>query len=171
MTSHIYIFHSTDTAERDCLHMFAILKYVRTLTNLITLSWCATMFTFGLKLSALSFATCAFDFPICSLWKRNWRFKLLTSMVSRSICNNKHMTNDFIAVQFQSKYWTSVVHTISMFGKPVSTRFFNISQPIPPAPTTNILELAIASVNFSSKTPATRATILLLINKNTKVMN
>lgn len=53
--------------------------------------------------------TRAFGFLICSCRKRNCRFRLLRSIVSRSIM------------------WTS--------PKPVRTRFFSSSQPMPPAPT------------------------------------
>ena len=57
------------------------------------LSWCALRETEGLKLSAASHATLAFDLPTCCRWKRNCRFRLLTSIVSRSIwnagCSNK----------------------------------------------------------------------------------
>lgn len=53
--------------------------------------------------------TSAFDFLMCSLRKRNWRLRLLRSMVSRSTM------------------WTS--------PKPVRMRFLSSSQPMPPAPT------------------------------------
>ena len=56
--------------------------------------------------------TKAFDFLMCSCLKRNCLLRLLKSIVSRS--------------------------TIWISPKPVRTRFFNSSQPIPPAPTINI---------------------------------
>lgn len=56
-------------------------------TYVVMLSWYAFICTFGLKASALSRATSAFDLPTCSLWNKNCRFKLLTSIVSKSICN------------------------------------------------------------------------------------
>jgi hypothetical protein len=55
--------------------------------------------------------TSAFDFLICSWRNRNWRFRLLRSMVSRS--------------------------TMWISPKPVSSRFLRSSHPIPPAPTSN----------------------------------
>ena len=64
--------------------------------------------------------TKAFDFLMCSCLKRNCRFKLLRSMVSRS--------------------------TIWISPKPVRTRFFNSSQPMPPAPTINIRACSALSV-------------------------
>lgn len=98
-------------------------------------AWYASIFAFGWNLCATSFATYrerwtsplvslsehfldsgfvnirtrAFGFLICSTLNRNWRFKLLRSIVSRSII------------------WIS--------PKPVRSRFFSSSQPIPPAPT------------------------------------
>lgn len=33
----------------------------------------------------VAYSTCALDFPTCLFWNKNWRFKLLTSIVSRSI--------------------------------------------------------------------------------------
>ncbi len=53
--------------------------------------------------------TNALDFLICSWRKRNWRFRLLKSIVSRSTT------------------WIS--------ANPARTRFFRSSQPMPPAPT------------------------------------
>ena len=53
--------------------------------------------------------TFALDMPTCRLRNRNWRLRLLTSMVSRSI--------------------------ISISSKPLSTRVLSSSQPMPPAPT------------------------------------
>jgi hypothetical protein len=53
--------------------------------------------------------TIAFGFLICSCLKRNWRLRLLRSIVSRSIM------------------WIS--------PKPVRARFLSNSQPMPPAPT------------------------------------
>lgn len=54
-------------------------------TYVVMLSWYALIVTFGLNANALSRATIAFDLPTCSLWNKNWRFRLLTSMVSKSI--------------------------------------------------------------------------------------
>ena len=59
--------------------------------------------------------TNAFGFLMCSCRNRNWRFKLLRSMVSRSTI------------------WTS--------PKPVRTRFLRSSHPIPPAPTIKTRDL------------------------------
>ena len=56
--------------------------------------------------------TNALDFLMCSCLKRNCRFRLLKSMVSRS--------------------------TIWISPKPVRTRFLRSSHPIPPAPTSKI---------------------------------
>ena len=53
--------------------------------------------------------TNAFDFLMCSLRNRNWRLRLLRSMVSRS--------------------------TMWISPKPERTRFLSSSQPMPPAPT------------------------------------
>lgn len=55
------------------------------------------------------FPTKALDFLMCSCRKRNWRLRLLRSIVSRS--------------------------TIWISPKPVRTRFLRSSHPMPPAPT------------------------------------
>ena len=62
----------------------------------------------GLKRGLVA-RTKALDFLMCSWRKRNWRLRLLRSIVSRS--------------------------TMWISPKPVRTRFFKSSQPIPPAPT------------------------------------
>lgn len=67
------------------------------ITYLIIESCIASISASGLNCNALSRATLALDFPTCCLWNKNWRFKLLTSMVSRSIWKrnvsyNKHTT-------------------------------------------------------------------------------
>jgi len=43
------------------------------------------------RLMALFAFTCALDLPTCFFWKRNWRFRLLTSIVSKSICRYRLM--------------------------------------------------------------------------------
>lgn len=53
-----------------------------------------------------------------------------------------------------------VVLTISISPKPDSTKFFNTSQPMPPAPTTSTLLSTIFFCKFSSKTPGIEAAIL-----------
>lgn len=52
--------------------------------------------------------------------------------------------------------------TISISGNPDNTKFFKISQPIPPAPTTNNFEVLIFSCNVVEKTPFNEAAIILL---------
>lgn len=54
--------------------------------------------------------------------------------------------------------------TISMRLKPDSTKFFSISQPIPPAPTTSTLLLRILSCRSAEKTPLTKAILPLKLN-------
>lgn len=63
--------------------------------------------------------TSAFDFLMCSLRNRNWRLRLLRSMVSRS--------------------------TMWISPKPVRTRFLRSSQPMPPAPTIKTRDLDLVS--------------------------
>lgn len=50
------------------------------------LSCLAVIEVLGLNPKTVSLATIALDFPTCSFWKRNWRLRLLTSIVSKSIC-------------------------------------------------------------------------------------
>lgn len=78
--------HSWDCNRRISSY-FVINVRLKQNTYVVILSWYDLISTFGLKARALSRATCDFDFPTCSLWKRNWRFKLLTSIVSKSIWN------------------------------------------------------------------------------------
>lgn len=70
----------------------------------------------------------AFDCPMCSFRNKNWRFRLLISIVSKS---NTLISTNHINEQPQRL-------------NPDTTRFFKISHPIPPAPTTRILALWIA---------------------------
>lgn len=65
------------------------LSFAMKYTYVVMLSWYALIFTSGLNANALSRATSAFDFPTCSLWNKNCRFKLLTSIVSKSIYATK----------------------------------------------------------------------------------
>lgn len=48
-------------------------------------SWCACMVALGLNNSAVSLATSTLGRPTCFFWNKNCLFKLLTSMVSKSI--------------------------------------------------------------------------------------
>lgn len=104
----------------------------------MTLSWCASTLVFGLNPRILSLATWAFDLPTCSFLNRNCLFKLLTSIVSKSICKN-------YSISTINRDNRNRRRTTSISGKPVRAKFLSTSQPIPPAPTTNIFDLWIAS--------------------------
>lgn len=54
--------------------------------------------------------------------------------------------------------------TISISANPDITKFFNNSQPMPPAPTTNILLLVTLSLSVDSKTPAICAAIFRFVS-------
>ena len=86
------------------------------LVSIMEAKW-AVMDADGFILRAASRATKALDWPICWRLNRNWRFKLLSSIVSKS--------------------------TNSILRKPDRTAFFRTSQPIPPEPTINILAVSI----------------------------
>lgn len=55
----------------------------------VILSWYETILQSGLKVNAVSRATADLDLPTCCFWNKNCLLRLLTSMVSRSICKVK----------------------------------------------------------------------------------
>ena len=81
----------------------------------------------GLKCRADAAATSALDLDMSGLRKRNWRFKLDRSIVSRSICRQPrglpHWHDSFPDI---SKWKRP--HTISILAKPTRTRFLTADQ-------------------------------------------
>mmetsp|Transcript_123075 Transcript_123075/g.292610 ORF Transcript_123075/g.292610 Transcript_123075/m.292610 type:complete len:265 (+) Transcript_123075:964-1758(+) len=96
-----------------------------------TLPWCERILASGRNCFTASAATTDFGRSTWARRKRNCRFKLDTSIVSRS--------------------------TTSISRKPVSTRFFSSSQPMPPAPTTSSFACCTAAKRSSPRTVFTAA--------------
>lgn len=71
----------------------------------------------------INYPTTAFGLPMCCFWNRNWRFKLLKSIVSKSTYRNK--------INYLWFFSRTQSGTTSIFLKPERTRFFNSSHPIP----------------------------------------
>lgn len=117
-------------------------------------TWCAVMRAAGANAATTSAATCALLFPTWCFRNRNWRLRLLVSMVSRSTWWRG----------LQGGAWAGRARgagaggtartarsgaargdgarrrrTTSMSSKPESTRVLSSSQPMPPAPTTRTL--------------------------------
>lgn len=84
---HLCIDHSTQMGHNTACNKTMQIRYLVANhgAHFIMLSWWAFRVVSGLNPWAASHATLALDFPTCSRWNRNCRFRLLTSIVSRSI--------------------------------------------------------------------------------------
>lgn len=102
-------------------------------------TWCATILALGRNARTESAATLALLSPTCFLRNRNWRFRLLVSIVSMSICEVSHRCSVVHVIELISDHWqlcrVVMKLTSSMSSKPDNTRVFRSSQPMPPAPT------------------------------------
>lgn len=115
-------------------------------TYLIILAWYALIETDGLNLRALSLATTALDFPTCCFWNKNCRFKLLTSIVSRSIWK-KQEPNDR---NCNGTDTNTHVHKFTVMGRDTcsSSRFFSVT--LRPVVYLLILEEYIINTSYPS---------------------
>lgn len=108
----------------------------KSLVSVMSAKW-AVISAEGFILRAASRAITAFDWPICLRLNKNWRFKLLSSIVSKS--------------------------TRWMLRKLDRTAVLSSSQPIPPVPTINTLASSILVIITGIQMKTVALTVLISV--------